>query len=225
MDQVIELDTAQLKKEVKRGQMTNTQNVDLEQKLNKGKKGGIKGKNIMLKKTLLKINQSKKITIFTSFEDIEETFHGYIVGISNEFICLWNVEDWHHNGFKIIPIEIINDTRCNKYEETYHEILMTENVLVDVSMPKWLDITSIESIFKSFAKENKIIGVEGKYSDEIVIGEILCIENNSVTLKGFDACARWLDGSFKVPYDELLEIYFDDEYTKIMYKYINKKES
>ncbi len=166
--------------------------------------------------------KNNKVKVWSDIEDDEETYYGYIVGLTRNFVCLWCVEYWHHDGFMILPIKHITEIRHGKNEKTDHRILKLEGRLVDVEKPKWLKIGSYKSIFKSLEKNYNNVIVESRLpsSDVFVLGKILNIANTEVQIKGFDATGKWEDEVYIIPFKEITAVKFGDEYSSIFRKYV-----
>jgi len=163
-----------------------------------------------------------KITLSSNIEDDEEVYHGYIVGLTRNFICLWLVVDWHHDGFLVMPVKYRTGVRHGKYEKTYHRILKSEGCLTDVIKPNWLKIGSYKSAFKSLEANCNNVTIESRLPsvDEFVVGEIKNITDKEVHLKGFDATAKWQDGVYKIPLKDITTLKFGDEYSSVFRKYV-----
>ena len=165
-----------------------------------------------------------KLTLSSEIEEDEEIYHGYIIKLTSNYACLWLVTDWHYDGILILPIRYITDITYGKYEKTYHRILKSEGALKDMSKPKWLNVGSFKSAFKSLMKNEKIVTVESRLLDinEFVIGNVVDLTDKEVHIKGFDAAAKWRDGVYKIPYKEITSLKFDDEYSSVFKKYVKE---
>jgi len=165
------------------------------------------------------------LTIYSNIEENEENYEGYIVDINSDFVCLYIIEDWHNDGYVILPIKYITSVRCKKHEKVFHKVLKLEGVTTKVFKPDWLNIHNYNSIFKTLQKNKNNIIIESRIPsiDEFVIGKIVKIKKRKVYLKAFDATGQWLCGLYKVPYDEISLIKFDDEYSSVFRKYIDNK--
>ena len=49
------------------------------------------------------LNLKNKITLLSCIDNKEYRYHGFIVGVSKKFVCMWTINDWHHDGYEIIP--------------------------------------------------------------------------------------------------------------------------
>ena len=178
----------------------------------------------VVKETLRKAFEGgMKVTVESEIDDDIEVYHCFIVGLTEDFACLFLLSDWHYDGIQIVPVEFITGLESGEFEATYHRILDKEGVLPNIKIPSWLDLTNLESITRSIKENHNNLMIESRMesSDEYVIGKITEIEKDSLTLKGYDANARWEDGSYEIPFSEITSIKFDDEYTNIMVKHIS----
>ncbi len=166
-------------------------------------------------------SKSAYTTVTIRHNDYEDDFSGYIVAESESLICLWVVEDWHHNGFLVSPKNVITNVKHEDYELKAHEILMKEGVASQISAPRKLNIDSYWQMFKSLKNENQVIVIESKYDQQCAVGLITNVNKSEgyLDLKGFDACAKWFKGTFRIPFNDILFVKFDDEYSSVLYKY------
>lgn len=168
------------------------------------------------------LKRNHKVTLSSEIEDDEDVYHGYIVGLTRNLVCLWLVVDWHHDGFAIMPVKYVTGIRHGKYEKTYHRVLKSEGCLADVAMPGWLKIGSYKAAFNALKANCNNMIVESRLPpvDEFVVGEIRNVTDKEVHMKGFDATGNWQDGSYKIPFKEITVLKFGDEYSTVFRKYV-----
>lgn len=168
------------------------------------------------------VKGNHKVTLTSDIGGEEEVYHGYIVGLTDYYCCLWLVVDWHHDGFLIIPNKYITDIQYGEYEKAYHHILESEGCLGAVNKPDWLSIECYASALKSLKANCNVVSVESRLPDvdEFVVGKIKDVNNELVYLQGFDATATWQDGIYEIPLNDVTAVKFGDEYSSVFIKYV-----
>ena len=176
-----------------------------------------------ISKKVLREHLKKKhfVTVSSVIAKDEENYRGYLIKVSNDYICMMVIKDWHTDGYVILPMKFVSDIKYSKYEKKNNEILIKEGVISEIPKLSWLSLKSSKSIFISLEKKINTIIVESRLPkvDEFVVGKIKKVKNKHVYLKGFDGTGKWLDGIFKIPYSEITSVTFGDEYSTVFEKY------
>ena len=168
------------------------------------------------------LKKNKHVKLFSNIKDDDTVYFGYIVGLSDTFVCLLTTDDFRQDGFVIMPISVIKRVRHSKYEKTYQKIMKEEKRLNGIKKPKWLKLKSYKSIFKSLAKNYNNVIIESRYPryDEFRIGKIKKIKNKKLLMRDFDAKGKWGKGNIHIPFKSITDIKFKDEYSTVFRKYV-----
>ncbi|MEW6097263.1 MAG: hypothetical protein AB1567_12200 [bacterium] len=148
--------------------------------------------------------------------------HGYLLDISDDWILVQNISEFHLDGYSIIRKSDVDKMRYDNRDRYFEKILRIEGVRENVSKKYEINITDLPSIFKSLkiTKLNIIVECEEPKNELFVIGKITQINKNSVSMLHFDACGRWEKQSTVIYYPEITIIRFDEEYINVFSRYL-----
>lgn len=151
-----------------------------------------------------------------------ENLNGYVVGLSKEIVVLHSINNFHLDGYLILPISQIESIRQGKYEKFLLKILKNEGVDEKVSYKNNLRIDTWQSALISIKNLKKIVILESDLSKNkrFLIGMIQEIRHDSAKIRNFDGTGMWEEKDRVVKFHELTLAVIDDEYTRIFGKYI-----
>lgn len=154
-----------------------------------------------------------------------EHSHGFVVGMSRSLVVLHEVIDFHIDGYRVFHTKSISEVRNGMYERTQNRILKSRGLHKFVDLPHWLKYGSWSSFFRSVKLATECVSVESKnYCPSVVaIGEILSIGDTTVSLREFDARARWVDDPFVIRFKSLTSAGFGGEYDSCFYEFIRTR--
>ena len=153
----------------------------------------------------------------------DSSIFGFIVKYSDEFLMIEEAGDFSLDGIKIIPYETVRSIRHNKFDKAKKTIYNEEN-LVKLSH-KIIDTTSLQdfkSLFKSIKKQDLHCIVESrkKKKDIFSIGEILEVNDKSVTIQNYSATGKIYKKPDVISFKNIELINFNDNYSKTFRKYL-----
>ena len=168
------------------------------------------------------LTKPKTIRITMNVAGEIEHIHGYAIGLSKSLLVMRWIEEFRVEGYKIVRIKDISEIRRNEYEETYDQILKHFQVPPATQSPKWLKYGNWKSVFNSLQKRKKCVAVNSislNY-DEFALGLVEGTGRGSISIKAFDATAKWFDEPRVFRFQQIYQVGFDDRYHKIFYKYM-----
>ena len=161
------------------------------------------------------------VTIFRNLEDVEN-LEAYVVRVGAELVLLHVVDDFHLDGYCIVPRAHVERARHSPLERYRGAILRAEKVLPQVGFDGELDLDDWNKAFKSLKALGEMIIVEDEReeSEEFVIGRIERVNKKSASIRGFDPLGRWYDDPTRFKYDDVTSVTFGSEYVTTYSKYL-----
>jgi hypothetical protein len=175
----------------------------------------------------VKEKQLLKRNTAITLERIKPNFsnmHGCLLDISDKWILIQNISEFHLDGYSIIRKTDINKIRYDERDKYFEEILKKEGVDNKVSKKYKINLTNLSTIFESLKKIklNIIVECENKKDDIFAIGKITQINKDSIAMHHFDACGKWAKKSKVIYYSKITTIGFDQEYINIFSRHLAK---
>lgn len=173
-------------------------------------------------KKLVQKNIDKVDFVKTILYD-DSAISGFIVKFSDEFLMIEETYDFSLSGIKIVPYDRVKSIRHNKVDEISKKIYLEENLIK--FNHKIIDKTSLndfESLFKSIKKQDFhcIVESKKKKKDVFSIGEILEVNDKSVTIQNYSATGKIYKKSDVISFKNIELINFNDNYSKTFRKYL-----
>ena len=161
------------------------------------------------------------VTIFRNLDDVEN-LEAYVVGVGSELVLLHVVEDFHLDGYCILPRAHVERARHSSLERYRGAILRAEKVRTQVGFDGEIDLDGWNGAFKSLKTlgEPIIVEDEREGSEEFVIGRIERVNKKSASIRGFDPIGRWYDDPTRFKYEDVTSLVFGSEYVTIYSKYL-----
>lgn len=156
----------------------------------------------------------------------EETLHGIPLAATERLVLLQEVQEFHLDGYTVVPMTNVLALRSGRAEQTIQRILTAEGVYQRAGMPYELVLDDFSALFRSLKKLGKCAIVELLPEDVrdapagFFIGSVVGMSNRSVALRHFDALGRWASEPSIVPYDMIKWVTFDTEYINVFTKYL-----
>jgi len=156
----------------------------------------------------------------------DEKLYGIPLSVTDEFILLHEVHEFHLDGYLVIPLGNIKGIRLKEAEETTHRILEAEGALKTLGLADPVCLSSYEELFSSLHASNLLVSVEacervGKWiEDFFVIGKVADVGTKTVSLLPFDASGHWEATPTRVPFRRVLTVTFNNEYLNVFSRYL-----
>jgi hypothetical protein len=142
-----------------------------------------------------------------------DEFSGFIVGLSDHFVVLQTVIEWHNDGIQIFLLNKIQKCIHTLRHKNQQKILKWNNV-IPVGNYSWLDLENYENLFNSIMKNHNSITMFGEGFVEV--GVILDISRSKIKLQIVDSIGDWVDDSIEYIYQDIFKICVNDEYSNVL---------
>lgn len=158
----------------------------------------------------------------TGFCDV----HGYLLDISDDWILVENISEFHLDGYSIVRKSDVKEIRYDKRDKYFEKILKLEGIKKNVSKKYDIDISDLHSIFNSLKKIklNIIVECEEEGEEVFIIGKISQMGKNFVSMSYFDSCGKWNRQKYRIDYSKITIIRFDEEYINVFSKYVKEDQ-
>ena len=167
------------------------------------------------------LGRPRKVRVTLNIGNGSEYYHGFVVGLSESLLVLHVLDDFHLDGHCVVRVRDITRVRMGERDQTMSRILKSLGVHRSIELPSWLKYGSWRGLFRSLAKAEKCVMVEraGRHP-RVSVGEILRAGNSRVSIRAFDASARWIAFPRKVRYKQARVVWFDDEYGTTFHEFM-----
>lgn len=156
----------------------------------------------------------------------ENHLYGFVVAVSDDFVVLHEIHDFHIDGYLIVPMSNIKGIRSSEAERTLEKILAAEGMMDRLGLKHELDLTGWRAMFRSVHKIGKNVIVETfnitheREEEQFVIGRIQGMSAKSLSILGFDALGQWESEPMIIAYRNIKWVQFDSEYINVFSKYV-----
>jgi hypothetical protein len=165
------------------------------------------------------------IKIYFFDESSEDLTSGFIIKFSDTFLMLQECHNFTLDGIKVIPYNRISGFRHNKFEKASERIFSQEMLITfDQDIIKNTSLKNFEFLFKSIKDQNFHCIIEGIKKDKFTftIGEILEVNEKSVTVKNYDATGKIDKKPSKILFKNIEFVTFNDKYSLTFRKYLTE---
>ncbi|MES2826679.1 MAG: hypothetical protein V4687_00925 [Bacteroidota bacterium] len=154
------------------------------------------------------------------------SFAGYIVDYTKEFLVLQETDDFLLQGFKIIPLNTVTKIRYNKIDKCYDKIMRSEKVSDEINYTHKVDLTNWSTIFTTIKELGFNVIIKNEHPEEgtFDIGPIIKITAKSVRIRYFNAEGYLSPYTTKFKWKHISVVTFDDRYINVFSKYLKSSE-
>lgn len=145
--------------------------------------------------------------------DDDDSHDGIPLAVSDIFIAILYVDQWHGDGVQVIPLGKI--ANIEPFPE--RRKILAWNGVTTTNRYFWLDIGSYAGLFQSLKKRDSFITVED--DEDLDVGLIAAIGPDFVKLSAIDAEGDWLEDLVEYPYKDITVICVDCEYANVLGAY------
>lgn len=148
--------------------------------------------------------------------------YGYVIA-KNDFLTLIAIEyDFLMDGYCILVNEDITKMKTTSTTRHCSNIMRKEGLLKDIDLPE-INIDSWQSVFRSIKKLDEFVIIEDEFDELFLIGPIVRINKQSVTIRHFDGVGQW-QGLRNIRYEDITIVKFACRYIQYHRKYISEEK-
>ena len=188
----------------------------------KGKGSEIKN-NEIIENIKYHIENKMYITIERIFEEELNTISGFPLIITDKYLLMTVIVDFHDEGYSLLMIEDISDAYSKENDNFYEKICINEG-LQKKEIPTFLhDLSDIKQILVDLQHYDGFIAIQCEKQNinyTFCLGKIQTVKENCVIFKDVDMNGKWDESLDEILFDNITQITFDDNYSKTYYKYV-----
>ena len=165
------------------------------------------------------------MTIDRCFNGETTSTTGFPIYLSEEFILMTVIVDFHDEGYAIIRTKDIVDAYSNESDSFNEQICISEGLQDNVQQEYIIEINSLKQILLQLKKYDGFICIQCEQQIErcsFYMGKIISIEDEGVSFKDIGMDGMWDDEIHNIPYEEITQVTFGDNYSKMYYKYLKE---
>lgn len=151
---------------------------------------------------------------------------GFPIFMSDEFLFTTVVTDFHDEGYAVLCVKDIVDAYSNESDSTYEQICVSEGLQDKIQQKNLKGIESLEKILLQLNDYDGFVCIQCEQQIEkcsFYMGNIISVDEKSVVFKDFGPDGKWDDECHAILYEEITQISFADNYSRMFYKYSSMK--
>jgi len=156
----------------------------------------------------------------------DQAIHGFPLVVSEQFILIHEINDFHLDGYTVIPLRNLYAVRSGKAERMIERVFTGEGAFDKITVPEEVRLDSFRDLFRSIQKLGKLVivdsvEVDGETMEEdSFIGKIVGMSPRSVAILNFNGAGEWETEPTVVSYKQIKWVTFDNEYVNTFAKYL-----
>ncbi len=180
-----------------------------------------------MKKKLSKLKASKSLVSIRLDEIDGNRIQGFILEYSKGLILIQYVYDFNLDGLMVLRLSDITDINSDKTDIFQTQILKEEGIYSKVVFKEKYNLTDWKSVFTNIASKHRFVIAEDETPENIdapsfILGEVVIIGNNSVTLHGFTGIARWHKKPTKICFKKISSFQARNNYAETYERYFER---
>lgn len=166
----------------------------------------------------LKLNYYIEITV--DDEGDNDKYNGIVVALSELFVAIIEIDDFHADGISIIPISRIEKINCGQSQRNKKSILIYNGLKIDDGFG-WLQLENFKELFECIQKSGQTVFVSA--NEDCEAGYVKSSDDNIVLLKACTPSGVYSDDPAFVQHKNIYAINLGDEYSSVLCKYADSK--
>lgn len=174
-----------------------------------------------MKKQMQKyIDNDSYISIERDFiDDMDLGMYCFPCKLCGNVVVVRFTGDFEYNGFRVVSFDDISGMQYGETEKFYEKI-HKENAVPDAEMPDFDGADGFGGILKVLKDDGITVVVECELEEDgYYMGRVVSVDEDTVTMKCFDGCAKWLNDEQCIDLDSITMLTFLDRYSTILSQY------
>lgn len=166
------------------------------------------------------------MTIDRCYNDETTSVMGFPICMSDEFIITTVITDFHDEGYAVLRVKDIVDAYSNESDSIYEQICVSEGLQDKIQQKNLKGIESLEKILLQLKDYDGFVCIQCEQQIEkcsFYMGNIISVESKSVVFKDIGTDGKWDEECHTILYDEITQISFGDNYSRMFYKHFAMK--
>ncbi len=165
------------------------------------------------------------MTIDRCFDDETASTMGFPICLSENFVLTTIITDFRDEGYAILRTKDIIDAYSNERDSFNEQICISEGLQDKIYQEHIKGMDSLKEIFLQLQKYDGFICIQCEQQLErcsFYMGEIIAIGDDNVSFKDVGMDGIWDDEIHSILYEDITQISYGDNYSKMYYKYVTK---
>jgi hypothetical protein len=152
-------------------------------------------------------------------ETPEVSYDGFIVGLSEAFVLLQNIESWRMDGVRVFPLGRVKAVEHDEVRTGQQAVLEWRGI-DRADRYEWLDLSGFQALFQSAKARDATVVV---HDDEVCdLGAVIAVTETAVELRPIDTGGKWDEEPWSVPYEDIWRVDIGDDYSKVLRAYADR---
>ena len=150
---------------------------------------------------------------------------GFPICLTEEYILTTVIVDFRDEGYAILRTRDIVDVYSNESDFFNEQICISEGLQDMIKQEYVQEMESLDQILLQLKRYDGFICIQCEQQLEkctFYLGKIINIENDGINFKDVGMDGIWDDEIHKILYEEITQISYGDNYSKMYYKYVDK---
>ena len=143
----------------------------------------------------------------------EPAHNGFVLGLGRDLVLLHQFHDFYPEGYAALRMDDIEWVRSGEHERFWDRMLRGEGLMRQIGIPYDVPLSDFESLLASLQARGQHVIVECESpesadDDDFLIGRIVALDDDKVTIAHFDSLGRWYDDPAVVPLGGITKVQF-----------------
>ncbi len=171
------------------------------------------------------INNKFIMSIDRCFNGETTSIVGFPICLSENFILTTVIVDFHDEGYAILRTKDIIDSYSKESDSFNEQICISEGLQNKIQQEHVKEIDSLKQILLQLKNYDGFICIQCEQQIErcsFYMGKIIAIEDDIVRFKDVGMDGVWDDEIHDISYEDITQVSYGDNYSKMYYKYVKK---
>jgi hypothetical protein len=156
--------------------------------------------------------ESRSLVSLTRDKIDSATIQGFVVDSDADWVALQYIHDFHLDGYLFLRREDLTSMNCRATDAFQRYLLEAEGILEKVDFDFRIPEGGLAGLLDELPFERVVI-LEDETDDMFLIGTLLGIEGDLVSLRFFSGAGRWDDEPAKIALEDITSASFSTNYT------------
>jgi len=172
------------------------------------------------------VSQLKMVHLTRRFPG-QPTHNGFVLGLGEELVLLQQFHDFYLEGYSALRVVDIKGAGRGERGRFWEKMFRAEGIMELVGIPYDVPLDDFRSVLTALHGRGQHVIVECEDrrtadDDVFLIGRIVSVGDDSVSILHFDSLGNWDPGPTEVAYDDITLLEFDTPYVNTLSKYLKE---
>lgn len=163
------------------------------------------------------------MTIDRCFNNETTSTEGFPIWLSEEFILTTVIVDFHDEGYAILRTKDIVDAYSNESDSFNEKICVSEGLQDKIQQEYVKETDSLKQILLQLKNYDGFICIHCEQQLKkcsFYMGKILEVKEDALLFKDVDMFGKWDENINTILFEDITQITYGDNYSKMYYKYV-----